>query len=43
MRVSDLTALIFRRLTGKLKIIDYGIKNEITKGSCKGIKEKIQR
>jgi len=42
MRISHLTALIFRSRRGELKIIDCGIRYEITEGPCKGITEKIQ-
>jgi hypothetical protein len=42
MRISDLETLMFRTCTGELKIIDRGIKYEITEGPYKDIKEKIQ-
>jgi hypothetical protein len=42
MITSHLTTLIFRTRTGELKIIDRGIRYEITEGPCKGIKERIQ-
>jgi hypothetical protein len=41
MRMSHLTALIFRSRRGELKIIDCGIRYEITEGPCKGITENI--
>jgi hypothetical protein len=42
MRLLHLTTLIFRTRTGELKIIDRGIRYEITEGPCESIKEKIQ-
>jgi hypothetical protein len=37
MRHLHLTTLIFRTRTGELKIIDRGIRYEITEGPCKSI------
>lgn len=42
MRILHLTTLIFRSRRGELKIIDRGIRYEITEGPGKGITGKIQ-